>query len=233
MTTEEPISDSEEFDESESDYSEEDEEEQDGGDYSSDEESDNDDEPVEEEQIEQDEESEDAEEGDEFEGDEDEPIPSQSKVCHVKDLEKDQIPTYDDDSVSYAQLPLVKIPKDKRRSGNNMTYYELVRLLGVRTRQIELGAQPLFKVDNFVLTEPQKAYIELMLGTTPFIILRYLPGKTYEEWEVSELNIYHSIEEKMFIPQGLDLRKLFEDNGIKGRKVMIDDSGRNYIVVNE
>ena len=69
-----------------------------------------------------------------------------------------------------------------------MTKYELVRVLGIRTKQISVGAKVLIK--NIQGETPLEIAIhELINKMTPFIIKRPLPNNTFELWHIKELDI--------------------------------------------
>ena len=80
-----------------------------------------------------------------------------------------------------------EIPKDQRKTDSQMTHYERIRILGVRSKQIAMGAKVMVKYDNNNLGAVELAKYELTKKTTPLIIKRPLPDNTYELWEVSEL----------------------------------------------
>ena len=68
-----------------------------------------------------------------------------------------------------------------------LTKYEKVRILGLRTKQLSLGAKPLIKLNDFL--EPDKiAELEYKNKLIPFKIKRPLPNGTYEIWKFNELN---------------------------------------------
>ena len=68
-----------------------------------------------------------------------------------------------------------------------MTKYERARILGTRALQISKNA-PLMISPNPGESDPYKlAERELAERKIPFIIRRYLPDNTYEDWKVSEL----------------------------------------------
>jgi DNA-directed RNA polymerase subunit K/omega len=128
------------------------------------------------------------------------------KVCHSKDLRKMSVrenPSF------YENLEYKKIPDNERITDPIMTYYEIVRILGVRTQQLNRGAPPF--IDNTEeLTNPQIAYLELISKMVPYIIRRYLPGKLYEDVSVKELEIIHQIHDPYYVPENFDY-----DNFIK------------------
>ncbi len=66
--------------------------------------------------------------------------------------------------------------------------YERTKVLGTRALQISLGASPLVDIGD--LTDAYDiALLELKQKKCPFVIRRYLPDNTYEDWKVSELQI--------------------------------------------
>lgn len=70
-----------------------------------------------------------------------------------------------------------------------MTKYERARILGARALQISKNA-PLC-VDPEGETDPYKiAEKELQERKIPFVIRRYLPDGSYEDWKLSELTIF-------------------------------------------
>jgi DNA-directed RNA polymerase subunit K/omega len=142
---------------------------------------------------------------------------AESKACHVKNLNKDFIVLDGDDSNLYAKLEYKKIPTEDRETDPIMTYYEIVRILGTRAQQFNFGAKPL--VDGLDGLHPAKmAYIELVSHMTPFIIRRHLPGKTYEEWRVDELEIIHEIDDEFFVPENFNLQVFLEKNKLSNKK---------------
>ena len=69
-----------------------------------------------------------------------------------------------------------------------MTKYERARILGSRALQISKNA-PLM-VDPGDESDPYRlAEIELSEKKIPFIVRRYLPDGSFEDWKVSELYI--------------------------------------------
>lgn len=67
-----------------------------------------------------------------------------------------------------------------------MTKYEKARILGTRALQISKNA-PLM-VDPGDETDPYRlAEIELSSKKVPFIVRRYLPDGSYEDWRASDL----------------------------------------------
>lgn len=125
------------------------------------------------------------------------------KVCYAKNLNKDFIVLDEDDSNIYEKMEYVKIDNEFRITDPVMTYYEMVRVLGTRAQQFNLGSEPLVKGIEH-LHPAKMAYIELITKMTPYIIRRHLPGKKYEDWKIEELEIIHEITDNFFIPENFD-----------------------------
>jgi DNA-directed RNA polymerase subunit K/omega len=80
--------------------------------------------------------------------------------------------------------------KENRISANRLTKYEMVRILGERTKQLKMGAKPLIK--NYQdLSYEKIAEEELKVNMIPFKIKRQLPSGKYEIWLLNELNKNH------------------------------------------
>lgn len=102
--------------------------------------------------------------------------------------EENCIYQYDDIiDINELEIPAVEIPKENRITDPDMTHYEKVRILGLRTKQIIMGAKPMIKSES-TLTAVDIAKYELINKTIPLIIKRPLPNNTYELWKVNELN---------------------------------------------
>ena len=79
-----------------------------------------------------------------------------------------------------------KVEDKDRITSRFMTKYERARILGSRALQISKNA-PLM-VDPGEESDPYKlAEMELDKRKVPFIVRRYLPDGSYEDWKVSEL----------------------------------------------
>jgi DNA-directed RNA polymerases I, II, and III subunit RPABC2 len=75
----------------------------------------------------------------------------------------------------------------ERITSHFLTKYERARILGTRALQLSKNAPPMVMPDSGE-TDPYKlAEYELSRNKIPFIIRRYLPDHTYEDWKVSEL----------------------------------------------
>ena len=82
-----------------------------------------------------------------------------------------------------------KIPDDQRTTTRYLTKYERARILGTRALQITKNAPILVDIEPGD-TDPLKiAEMELQARKIPFIIRRYLPDGSYEDWKISELVI--------------------------------------------
>jgi len=87
----------------------------------------------------------------------------------------------------------IKILRGKDRiSFPKMTKYEMVRILGERTKQLTLGAKSFIKNKEDFDYETI-AYEEFKKKLIPFKIIRNLPNNIKEEWLIEELNIDHLI----------------------------------------
>ena len=79
---------------------------------------------------------------------------------------------------------------DDRISANRLTKYEMVRILGERTKQLTMGAKPLIK--NYEdLNYERISEEELKLNMIPYKIKRPLPNGKYEIWTLEELKKDH------------------------------------------
>ncbi len=99
---------------------------------------------------------------------------------------------YDDDNEIEAQpdINITYIKKEERQSLGKLTKYEMVRILGERTKQLTMGAKPLIK--NYKgLNYDKIAEEELKLNMIPFKIRRPLPNGKYELWNLEELSKEH------------------------------------------
>lgn len=81
-----------------------------------------------------------------------------------------------------------KVDKDKRITLPYLTKYEKAKVVGSRALQLSQGAKALVNFTKFDPIEIAKK--ELMNKTLPLIIRRYLPNGKYEDWSLSELEIF-------------------------------------------
>ena len=115
------------------------------------------------------------------------------KECLIEKAIEDENEYFEDDeelieiqpdtSVSY-------VKKEERISANRLSKYEMVRILGERTKQLTMGAKPLIK--NFQdLSYDRIAEEELKVNMIPYKIRRPLPNGKYELWNMEELTKTH------------------------------------------
>jgi DNA-directed RNA polymerase subunit K/omega len=86
------------------------------------------------------------------------------------------------------------VSKENRISSNRLTKYEMVRILGERTKQLTMGAKPLIK-NHKGLTYDRIAEEELILNMIPFKIKRPLPNNLFEVWSLDELYKDHLLSQ--------------------------------------
>ncbi len=109
----------------------------------------------------------------------------------------------DDDNEFFDNNESVEVPseqgseylsKENRISANRLTKYEMVRILGERTKQLTMGAKPLVK--NYQhLSYDKIAEEEFIRNVIPFKIKRPLPNGKYEIWTLDELNKDHLLSQ--------------------------------------
>ena len=93
---------------------------------------------------------------------------------------------------------IILADKNKRISKNQLTKYELVRIIGERTAQLTRGAKPLIKQNKNTdkLSYKEIAIEEMKLNMTPFKIKRLvLTNNRYQQeiWYINELKKDHLI----------------------------------------
>ena len=78
----------------------------------------------------------------------------------------------------------------ERITNPRLTKYEMVRIIGERTKQLIMGAKPLVK--NYQdLNHERIAIEELKNNMIPFKVKRPLPNNSIEIWELNELDKSH------------------------------------------
>lgn len=112
---------------------------------------------------------------------------------NIEDLD-DLSDIYNDENIEYTENEngINISQKENKISINRLTKYEMVRILGERTKQLIMGAKPLIKNHNN-LTYEEIAEEELKLNMIPFKIKRPLPNGKYEIWTIDELYKDHLI----------------------------------------
>ena len=88
----------------------------------------------------------------------------------------------------------VIVTKENRITINRLTKYEMVRILGERTKQLTMGAKPLVKNYNNLSYE-KIAEEELKLNMIPYKIKRPLPNGKFEIWTLDELYKDHILSQ--------------------------------------
>ena len=117
------------------------------------------------------------------------------ETCLIDEVINEDINYFDTNEV---EVPSEKgneyISKENRISCNRLTKYEMVRILGERTKQLTMGAKPLVK--NFQgLSYEKIAEEEFLKNMIPFKIKRPLPNGKYEIWTLDELNKDHLLSQ--------------------------------------
>jgi DNA-directed RNA polymerase subunit K/omega len=116
--------------------------------------------------------------------------------CNIDDY-LDEVDVIDDDILepeTFTKSTTIEstlyVSKENRISMNRLTKYEMVRILGERTKQLTMGAKPLIK--NYgSLSYDNIAINEFKLNMIPYKIKRPLPNGTFELWDFEELYKEH------------------------------------------
>lgn len=116
------------------------------------------------------------------------------------DINKDVLMSHHPESQfsSYNEiLALCKIVRDKggkiidplHTTVPFLTKYEMARVLGVRAKQINNGADPFITIPNNIIEGAIIAEMELKEKKLPFIIRRPLPNGSSEYWKIEDLEV--------------------------------------------
>ena len=70
-----------------------------------------------------------------------------------------------------------------------LTKYEKTRILGVRSKQLNNGAQPFISVNENIIDGLIIANLELQEKKIPYIIKRPISGNNFEYWKLEDLEI--------------------------------------------
>lgn len=111
-----------------------------------------------------------------------------------KTIEDDMEDIYNNKNSEIEEINIEEklLKNNNRISSNRLTKYEMVRILGERTKQLTMGAKPLIK--NYEgLSYENIAEEELKLNMIPYKIKRTLPNGKYEIWTLDELFKDHLI----------------------------------------
>ena len=134
------------------------------------------------------------EENDDFDEDGDNEIEELEELdtftgCVIDKAMEDEYEDVDNNENSEIEEVIVEemlLKGSDRISPNRLTKYEMVRILGERTKQLTMGAKPLIK--NYEgLSYDKIAEEELKLNMIPYKIKRPLPNGKYEIWTLDEL----------------------------------------------
>ena len=112
--------------------------------------------------------------------------------CLVEKIIEDDNDFFDNNNEDNIKQDIIEKIVDSidRISPNRLTKYEMVRILGERTKQLTLGAKPMIK--NYQSLGYDKiAEEELKLNMIPYKIKRPLPNGKFEIWTLNELNKEH------------------------------------------
>jgi len=127
----------------------------------------------------------------ENEGDDDE-IETEDESKEPKDdSDSDELPElFDINQNNNISVKPEELKKEDRITRNKLTKYEMVRILGERTKQLTMGAKPLIKnIEG--LSYDIIAEEELKLNMIPYKIKRPLPNGKVEIWTLDELDKSH------------------------------------------
>ena len=83
------------------------------------------------------------------------------------------------------------IVDDLHRTYPFISKYEYARIVGIRAKQINNGADPFIKVARGVIDGFTIAKLEMNAKKVPFIIARPLPNGSREYWKVQDLEMIH------------------------------------------
>jgi DNA-directed RNA polymerase I, II, and III subunit RPABC2 len=72
-----------------------------------------------------------------------------------------------------------------------LTKYEYARIIGVRTKELNEGAEPFVDVDHNIIDGYNIAIKELEEKKLPFIVKRPLPNGSCEYWKLADLELIH------------------------------------------
>lgn len=114
-------------------------------------------------------------------GGEEQPIDAEEDVEEELEYETKLIETSGASKTAEKATPI-----GERKTTRFLTKFEKARVLGTRALQISMNSPVMVELEGE--TDPLKiAMKELLAGKVPFVIRRYLPDKSYEDWKVNEL----------------------------------------------
>jgi len=113
------------------------------------------------------------------------------KDCLYNKILKEDLEEEDNFEKIIKPEPKYNILRGKDRvSFPRMTRYEMVRIIGERTKQLTMGAKAFIKNKEDYSYE-ELAVLELKNKLVPFKIMRSLPNGDKEEWSIEELSMEH------------------------------------------
>lgn len=117
---------------------------------------------------------------------------SEIDECDLEQMIEDDNEYFNNDQTSEIQVETKQniVTGKNRKTNPRLTKYEMVRIVGERTKQLVMGAKPLVK--NYQdLAHEQIAIEELKSNMIPFKIKRPMPNNSIEIWELNELSKNH------------------------------------------
>ena len=70
-----------------------------------------------------------------------------------------------------------------------LTKYEKTKILGMRVKQLNSGANPYISINEKIIDNYLIAQMELEQKKLPFIIQRPLPNNNFEYWKLQDLDL--------------------------------------------
>jgi DNA-directed RNA polymerase I, II, and III subunit RPABC2 len=83
-----------------------------------------------------------------------------------------------------------KYDPTKNRTKNILSKYERVKIIGIRSEQLQRGADPYVELDESKEFNPREVAIEeLRQRKIPFMLKRQLPDGSFEYWRLDDMII--------------------------------------------
>ena len=117
------------------------------------------------------------------------------RTDYIRDIHPDIIQTNNEDIQALSMVIRNKfgmIADELHKSIPILTKYERSKVLGLRSKQLNSGAEPFVQVPSGVLDGYLIAELELKEKKLPFIIIRPFPNGKKEYWKVSDLEFIDS-----------------------------------------
>lgn len=106
------------------------------------------------------------------------------------DFEQEQNEYDKEADVDFIPAETIELPKEpvkEKITTRFLTKYEKARIIGARALQISKNAPIMVEIEPGEWDPLKIAEKELLERKIPFIIRRYLPDSSYEDWRVEEL----------------------------------------------